>query len=192
MTTSGVPGCTLVTCDGFLQRNEMDASKKGGLQMTGSPGGDGHFALAETHRTLPIALLRAREAVMDRFRPLLKRHNVTEQQWRVLRVLRELVETDATALAHTACILPPSLTRILKSLDAAGLVSVARDSRDGRRMLVTLTDDGHDFLNRISAESAAIYADVEHRIGPDRLSRILDELEYLQDALSAPEVAERP
>jgi hypothetical protein len=40
----------------------------------------------DTRRALPIALLRAREAVMVRFRPILRYHGVTEQQWRVMRV----------------------------------------------------------------------------------------------------------
>ena len=61
--------------------------------------------------TLPIALLRAREVVMDLFRPMLHAHGATEQQWRVLRVIREAGATDATALARNACILAPSLSR---------------------------------------------------------------------------------
>lgn len=152
--------------------------------MTDRSTGDDGFLLAQTHRTLPIALLRAREAVMERFRPLLKRHGVTEQQWRVLRVLRELGEADATALAGAACILPPSLTRMLKTLESAGHVALRRDSRDGRRMLVTLTEEGHAFLNRISPDSAHIYAEIEATLGADRLTHLLDELEVVQSLLS--------
>ena len=35
-------------------------------------------------RNLPLLLLRSREAVMARFRGILNRHGVTEQQWRGL------------------------------------------------------------------------------------------------------------
>jgi hypothetical protein len=38
-------------------------------------------------RSLPMALLKAREAVMVRFRPSLRAHGLTEQQWRVLRIM---------------------------------------------------------------------------------------------------------
>ena len=38
-------------------------------------------------RSLPMALLRARESVMVRFRPMLRAHGLTEQQWRVLRAM---------------------------------------------------------------------------------------------------------
>ncbi|MGL4281189.1 MAG: MarR family transcriptional regulator, partial [Albidovulum sp.] len=74
--------------------------------------------LAETRRTLPIALLRAREAVMERFRPLLAAHDISEQQWRVMRVLQEAGESDATQLSRAANVLAPSLTRMLRTLEA--------------------------------------------------------------------------
>ena len=41
----------------------------------------------DTRRSLPMALLRARETVMARFRPMLAENDINEQQWRVLRVL---------------------------------------------------------------------------------------------------------
>ena len=37
------------------------------------------------HDSLTIALLQAREAAMSYFRPIVKRHNLTEQQWRMER-----------------------------------------------------------------------------------------------------------
>ena len=67
----------------------------------------------DTRRSLPIALLRARETVMHRFRPLLASHDLTEQQWRVIRVLGETSPLDASDVAERACILAPSLTRII-------------------------------------------------------------------------------
>ena len=94
-------------------------------------------AFSPTSRTLPIALLRAREAVMEHFRPMLQKHGITEQQWRVLRVIREAGETDASELARNACILAPSLSRILKTLEAADLITLRKDPADGRRALMT-------------------------------------------------------
>src|SRR5690606_9244668 len=97
----------------------------------------------DTRRSLPIALLRAREAVIARFRPILARHGLTEQQWRVLRVLSEMSDAiDASNLASRAFILPPSLTRILKMLDERGFISSARDKIDGRRTLIAIRPAG--------------------------------------------------
>ena len=52
----------------------------------------------DTRRSLPIALLRARETVMHRFRPLLASHDLTEQQWRVIRVLGETITAAGVAM----------------------------------------------------------------------------------------------
>ena len=150
--------------------------------MDQGPERDG-FELAETRRTLPIALLRAREAVMERFRPMLSAHDVTEQQWRVLRVLQEAGETDATQLAAAACLLPPSLTRMARSLEARGFIAQRKDPDDGRRSLIALTEAGKAFLRAVSPESVAIYARIEAQIGQERIAHLLDELGALLDAL---------
>ena len=52
------------------------------------------------HRNLPRLLLQAREAVMAHTRPSLREHGLSDQQWRVLRVLGEhgMVETGRVAL----------------------------------------------------------------------------------------------
>ena len=41
------------------------------------------------HRNLPLLLLQARERVINRFRPLLNAQHITEQQWRIVRLLLE-------------------------------------------------------------------------------------------------------
>lgn len=141
-------------------------------------------ALARTRRTLPMALLRARETVMDRFRPLLHKYDVTEQQWRVIRVLDEVDAIDASELAKGASILAPSLSRILKTLEARGLIVIRKDENDGRRTLVSLSLAGSDFLAKAAPESAAIYAEIEGIVGQDRIEGLIDEIDMLITRLS--------
>ena len=140
--------------------------------------------LALTRRTLPISLLRARECVMDRFRPMLHRLDITEQQWRVLRVLREAERMDASELAQRAAILAPSLSRILKTLEARGFIDLTKDPTDGRRTLVSLSDAGSQFLEQAAPESAATYAEIEALVGRDRIEALIDELDDLIVKLS--------
>ena len=80
----------------------------------------------ETARALPIALLRAREAIMSRFRPFVAAAGFTDPQWRVLRVLDEQSPLDPTEIAERASILMPSLSRILRDLEADEHISRAR------------------------------------------------------------------
>ncbi|WP_068111329.1 homoprotocatechuate degradation operon regulator HpaR [Tropicimonas marinistellae] len=142
------------------------------------------FELAETRRTLPILLLRSREAVMERFRPMLHAHDITEQQWRVIRVLHEGGETDASRLADLACVLAPSLTRMIKSLEARKLVVSRRDEADGRRSLISLTEKGRTFIETVTPASAEIYAEIEAQVGAELIERLTGDLMALQAALS--------
>lgn len=150
-------------------------------QKTPSP--EARFEFARPQRTLPMALLQAREAVMDRFRPMLHAHDITEQQWRVIRVLREEKELDATTLAAQACILAPSLTRILKTLEGRNLLQTARDRNDGRRLIVTLTPEGRALIASVTPEASELYAEIKAAMGPERIEHLLNELEYLLDRL---------
>ncbi|SDE52050.1 homoprotocatechuate degradation operon regulator HpaR [Ruegeria marina] len=144
-------------------------------------------SLSRTRRTLPIALLRAREQLMDRFRPMLLSHGVTEQQWRVLRVLNENAEMDATDLAEKACVLGPSLSRIIKALEARALIHVGKHPKDGRRAVIKLSHEGQQFVETVARESAAIYKTIEAKVGADRIGSVLNDLEELTAALQSPD-----
>lgn len=141
------------------------------------------FELSETRHTLPMALLRLRELVMAEFRPILSGHGVTEQQWRVMRVLFEVEEVTASDLADRALILAPSLSRILKTLEARGFIDLGRSPGDGRRARIRLSDSGRAFIRSVSPESAAVYAKIGERIGADRLEKLLTLLDQANTAL---------
>jgi len=135
--------------------------------------------LDSIERSLPIMLLRARESVMRRFRPLLQAHGLSEQQWRVLRVLNEQGPMELTALARQAVVLTPSLTRILANLDARALTARRPDSRDRRRRQARLTAKGQALIAVIAPQSARIYAQIEAEFGPDRLHELMTLLRRL-------------
>ena len=116
---------------------------------------------------------------MAEFRPMLAAHGLTEQQWRVLRVLDEAGPLAATELAEKAFILAPSLTRILKNLEARKLVSRTCAPGDGRRLMIANTNNARTFIARVLPESEAIYAALEDRYGHEHLDTLLDLLEGL-------------
>ena len=90
-------------------------------------------AILSTSRSLPIALLRARERVVAPIRTILANADVTEQQWRVLRVVQESGPMEPTKIAEEACLLLPSLTRILQKLEEKKLIHRKKDRADRRR-----------------------------------------------------------
>lgn len=135
-------------------------------------------------RALPIALLRAREATLKPFRAHLDAHGITVQQWRVIRALAEGEALTPTELAERCVLLPPSLTRMLKTLTEAGLLERVADD-DARRRRVGLTDAGRALYDRASVQSRAIYERIEEVYGADNLERLLDLLEDLRDKVDA-------
>lgn len=107
------------------------------------------------HDSLTIALLQAREAAMSYFRPIVKRHNLTEQQWRIVRILAESPSMDFHDLAYRACILRPSLTGILTRMERDGLVLRLKPINDQRKLYISLTKEGQALYNRAQTQIEA-------------------------------------
>ncbi len=137
-------------------------------------------ALPATARSLPMALIRARETVMEPIRRMLSKSGITEQQWRILRVLDEYGPLDATTLADRSGLLLPSQTRIVQSMSERGLITRATDSRDRRRQTLTITAAGRAILAANADEARDIARAIEARIGPEKLEQLLDLLDDLQ------------
>ncbi|WP_122072259.1 homoprotocatechuate degradation operon regulator HpaR [Pseudophaeobacter sp. EL27] len=137
--------------------------------------------LPSTARSLPIALLRARERVMGPIRKLLSDVDLTEQQWRVLRVVQEGDGIDPTEIADQACLLLPSLTRILQKLDEKALISRERDKVDRRRQIVRITDAGEKIIEANIAASIAIVTRTREKMGHERYEALLDLLNELDE-----------
>jgi homoprotocatechuate degradation regulator HpaR len=135
--------------------------------------------LLSTSRSLPIALLRARERVMGPLRAMLVSAEVTEQQWRVLRVLQERGPLDPTRIAEQAVLLLPSLTRILQKLEEKGYLSRQQDKTDRRKQIVRITPSGAALIEANIDASIALLEQVRTRMGADRYEALLDLLNEL-------------
>ena len=128
----------------------------------------------KTDRSLPLALLRARETVMSPIRAVLKAHDMTDQQWRVLRVLHENGLMDAKELAKSACVLAPSLTRIIKYLEQQKMLTRSVDGRDGRRVLLDILPLGSEFIESVTPEIQVIYQALSDKYGAQKMNDLLD------------------
>src|SRR5918993_4780369 len=102
------------------------------------------------HRNLPRLLLQAREAVMAHTRPSLREHGLSDQQWRVLRVLGEHGTVETGRVAREAFILGPSLTGVLTRMERDGLIRRERDPADQRRTVIEATARGKKMVERLS------------------------------------------
>jgi len=135
--------------------------------------------MPSTSRSLPIALLRARERVMGPIRAMLSDVGITEQQWRVLRVLHESGAQEPTQIADRACLLLPSLTRILQKLTEKGFIVRAPDRQDRRKQVISITQTGAALIEDNLATSIEIMDGIKSEMGADRYEALLDLLNEL-------------
>ncbi|MBT3915588.1 MAG: homoprotocatechuate degradation operon regulator HpaR [Rhodospirillaceae bacterium] len=135
-------------------------------------------------RSLPMALLRAREAAMERFRPSLRAHKLTDQQWRVLRALFDHGQKDLGELAEMCCLLKPSITRIIRSMESRQWLIKRADAKDQRRTIVSITAEGREMIAKVGPISEQVYAEIAADFGPDELEDLYRKLDTLVEKLA--------
>lgn len=145
------------------------------------------LAMRPFARSLPMLLLRAREALMQEFRPHLRAQGLSEQQWRVLRALAEAGSMEINALGAICQIHPASLSRMLPKLEEDGRIERRTDRADQRYVIVSISAKGRALFRRMAKESEQIYAALERRIGARELKTLYELLDHTLRA--APEAA---
>lgn len=132
-------------------------------------------------------LLAARESVMAPIRPYLRDAGVTEQQWRVLRVLADEGPLDLSTLAEHALLHAPSVTRIIKEVADRGLIIRTIDKADKRRSILQLTKSGEDLVRLTSQLTLKVLDGYSSRFGTQRLAALREELHALIDLIGEEE-----
>jgi len=131
------------------------------------------------HRNLPLLLLQARERVLAHFRPILNAHGITEQQWRIVRVLYEHPALEPRQIVELCRISSPSMAGVLARMEELGLVARVRLQHDQRRVRVSLTARARVLAARMAPLIDATYRRIELEIGAHfsaRLQQALDQL----------------
>lgn len=118
-----------------------------------------------TQRNLPLLMLQAREAVFERFRPILAEAGLTEQHWRIIRALLENGPLEPRQIGSICCLSSPSLAGILARMDALELVHRERLEHDQRRVLVSVSDKGREIASQLAPAIQGAYAELEKQLG---------------------------
>jgi homoprotocatechuate degradation regulator HpaR len=138
------------------------------------------------HRNLPLLMLRAREQVIGRFRPLLNAHSITEQQWRIVRVLLEAGALEPREIGELCRLSSPSLAGVLARMEEIGLVTRKRLAHDQRRLRVSLTPKSRALAARMAPQIEAVYARVEQLLGKEFCQHLYGALDNVIDKLEPP------
>jgi len=135
--------------------------------------------MQEFSRSLPMLLYRALDAVMPRFRRIFSDFGLTEQQWRVLRVLWERDAMPLGELAGLTLIPAPSLVGVVRRLQLQGLVTRHRSDRDRRVVFVRLTPAGREIQADVQPRVRSAYRELRESISEDDWTRLVAALESL-------------
>ena len=132
--------------------------------------------------SLPMMLYRALDAVMPRFRRIFNQFGITEQQWRVLRVLVDEPRPALRELSGYTLIPAPSLVGVIDRLEKNGLVARERCSGDRRRVLIRATERGGQVQAELAPLVARAYTELMQSLAPREWIRLLESLEKLSAA----------
>jgi len=144
------------------------------------------------HRNLPLLLMQARERVISYFRPILNAHGITEQQWRIVRVLLEVPALEPRQIGELCAISSPSMAGVLERMEQAGYITRRRVEHDQRRVLVSLTPRSRELAASMAVEIDATYRQIEKRLGVDFTAQLHRTLDYVLERLPEPENESAP
>ncbi|MBF6222329.1 MarR family transcriptional regulator [Nocardia abscessus] len=126
-------------------------------------------------RQVCFALAVANRAVLAVYRPLLEPLGLTHPQYLVMLALWGEAPMSVKAIAEAVQLDSPTLSPLLKRLEAAGLISRERDSRDERNLVVNLTRAGAELREQAERIPPAVVR---------RLGVTMADLEELRDVLT--------
>lgn len=143
------------------------------------------MAISQFSHSLPMLLYAAIDAIMPRFRLIFKEFGLTEQQWRVLRVLWEIEEISHSALAELTLISAPSLVGVLDRLRAMGLIERRRSGLDRRVVYIATSQQGRDLRDQIMPAVQQSYFELRDSISDQDWRNLMDGLEALVDNIKS-------
>ena len=106
---------------------------------------------------LCFTLYSASKEVVRTYTPLLKPYNLTYTQYIAMMALWENKSLDVKTLGELLFLDSGTLTPLLKKLEEKGLVLRQKTNKDGRQLIVSLTQKGKDLKREIQV--------VPHQIG---------------------------
>ena len=136
--------------------------------------------------TLPdlicFALYSANHAMQRVYQPLLAPLGLTYPQFLVLMALWDQDGRRVTDLGRALGLESNTLTPLLKRMEAQGLLARARDDKDERQVLVTLTDRGRALKAEVGPIGACIFEACGLEV--QTLTRLREEITALRDRLA--------
>jgi homoprotocatechuate degradation regulator HpaR len=137
-----------------------------------------------THSNLPQLFLKARDGLMSHFRPILKHFGLTDQQWRILRVLDEHGQLESHEICTQCQMVSASMAGVLARMEEMALLERQRLSTDQRRVVVRLAPKGRQLVSEMAPLIDQQYQHLEDALGAPVFAQVLTSLEAFIAALA--------
>lgn len=105
---------------------------------------------------LCFRLYTASRLISQAYHPLLSEHAVTYPQYLVLLVLWEKDSQPVNEIAKRLFLETNTVTPLLQRMEKEGLISREKGKKDGRQMIVSLTDKGKDLQYKLLDVPSAV------------------------------------
>ncbi|NOY55654.1 MAG: MarR family transcriptional regulator [Actinobacteria bacterium] len=133
-------------------------------------------------RSVPMMFYRALDAVLPPFREIFAKFNITQPQWRVLRVLWDEDGQNLTSIAERTLIVPTVLVGIVDRLERDGRVERRRSHKDRRRVHVCLTESGRALKDDVVPLVRDVYVQLQAALEPEEWANLYDAIDKLIEA----------
>ena len=122
---------------------------------------------------------RAMRALTTVYDKALSPLGIKGTQFTLLNAIHLLQQTTVNQLAEVLLIDRTTLTRNLRRLKGQGFIEMMVGA-DKREKLILLSGDGKDVLKQALPVWRSVHKRVQSVLGPDRLNRLLDDLEVVE------------
>lgn len=135
-----------------------------------------------------VGLLLTTETVRWPFQDLLAGHDLTLQQYNVLRILRGAGPAGLPTLEIATRMIErtPGVTRLIDRLERKALVARQRCADDRRQVFCGITDAGLALLKRLDKPIDALHQAVMAGLSSDQQAELIGLLDCVRQGLTAP------
>jgi DNA-binding MarR family transcriptional regulator len=115
---------------------------------------------------LPALLAQASQLISTEFHEVVRRHNLSVTEWRILSTLLGAGEISIGNLAQVTLTKQPTVTRLLDRLEALGHLRRIAHESDRRITLVRITDTGQALIADLAVQAKRHEEEVLARLAP--------------------------
>jgi homoprotocatechuate degradation regulator HpaR len=133
----------------------------------------------EFDRSLPMVLMRTLDEVMPHFRAIYSAYELTDQQWRVLRVLWQEGVSNLNTLSERTLISSPSMVGVIDRLESRNIVTRTRDPSSRRSVQIQVTEKGKALYKEILPKVERLYERMMQGISDEQWQQVQETLETI-------------